>query len=422
MGNLTPFFANGFGGFLSAMGFTFIALQGFDLIAAVGGEVKEPTRIIPRSMFYSLAIALVIYIPLLFLVSTVGSPGEPIAQMSARSPATVMADAARNFAGWPGYWMVVIGAILSTASALSANMLAASHVALQMAKDRTLPHVLEQSNAKGAPVMAVYTTGLAAVAIMLMIPDVAAAGAAASLIFLVSFALVHWMSALARLRAPVPPPFRAPFFPLVPVIGGVACAGLAVFQALSVPDAGVIALVWLGLGVILYISLFSDRAQAVDAYREALNPQVAIMRAKRPLVLAPVSNPANAAKMALIANALATPVVGRAVLLNVVLPSRKGDEVDSVAKRIQSAETVVREALGASLTSGHTPETLITIADNPWKEIARVVQSRDPECLVLGFRRPQTFKALRTSKSYSMKCSAMSYCCARNLNGDRQRT
>lgn len=384
LSELTPFFANGFGGFLSAMGFTFIALQGFDLIAAVGGEVREPTRIIPRAMFYSLGIALVIYIPLLFLVSTVGSPGEPIAEMSARSPATVMADAARKFAGWPGYWMVVIGAILSTLSALSANMLAASHVALQMAKDRTLPHVLERSNAKGSPVMAVYTTALAAIAIMLMIPDVAAAGAAASLIFLVCFALVHWMSALARIRAPNPPPFRAPFFPIVPLVGGLACGGLAIFQAVAVPDAGVIALVWLGLGVILYMALFADRAQVVDAYREALNPQVAIMRAKRPLVLAPVSNPANAAKMALIANALATPVVGRAVLLNVVLTNRADDPQDSVAKRIGGVETVVREALGASLTSGHTPETLITIADNPWKEIARVVQTRDCECLVLG--------------------------------------
>ncbi len=384
MAGLTPFFANGFGGFLSAMGFTFIALQGFDLIAAVGGEVRDPTRVIPRAMFYSLGIALVIYLPLLFLVSTVGSPGEPISEMSARSPATVMADAARNFAGWPGYWMVVIGAILSTLSALSANVLAASHVALQMAKDRTLPEVLEQANEKGSPVMAVYATALAAVAIMLMIPDVAAAGAAASLIFLVSFALVHWMSALARLRAPNPPPFRAPFFPLVPVIGGVACAGLAIFQAISVPDAGVIALVWLGLGVILYISLFSDRAQVVDAYREALNPQVAMMRAKRPLVLAPVSNPANAAKMALIANALATPVVGRAVLLNVVLTSREGDAQDSVAKRVDSVERVVRGALSASLSSGHAPETLITVAEDPWAEIVRVVQSRDCECLVLG--------------------------------------
>jgi APA family basic amino acid/polyamine antiporter len=50
------------------MGYTFIALQGFDLIAAVAGEVKEPERVIPRAMFISLGIALLIYLPLLLLL------------------------------------------------------------------------------------------------------------------------------------------------------------------------------------------------------------------------------------------------------------------------------------------------------------------------------------------------------------------
>ncbi|MGB5373726.1 MAG: APC family permease, partial [Polyangiales bacterium] len=81
---LTPFFEQGTGGLFTAMGFTFIALQGFDLIATVGGEVKQPERNIPRAMLTSLGIALVVYIPLLFLISTVGvSPGDSIGQMSA---------------------------------------------------------------------------------------------------------------------------------------------------------------------------------------------------------------------------------------------------------------------------------------------------------------------------------------------------
>ena len=63
--NLTPFFTSAAPGLFAAMGFTFIALQGFDLIAAVAGEVREPTRTIPRAMFLSLGIAIAIYLPLL---------------------------------------------------------------------------------------------------------------------------------------------------------------------------------------------------------------------------------------------------------------------------------------------------------------------------------------------------------------------
>ncbi|MYC99401.1 MAG: amino acid permease, partial [Gammaproteobacteria bacterium] len=71
---LNPFFTEGAGGVVRAMGYTFIALQGFDLIAAVGGEVREPQRTLPRAMYLSLGIALALYLPMLFLFATVGTP------------------------------------------------------------------------------------------------------------------------------------------------------------------------------------------------------------------------------------------------------------------------------------------------------------------------------------------------------------
>ena len=383
---MRPFMPHGFGGLLSAMGFTFIALQGFDLIAAIGGEVKKPDRTIPRAMLFSIGIGLLVYLPLLFLVATVGTPpGISIGEMSARSPATVMADAAREFAGVAGYWMVMGAAVLSTLSALAANVLAASHVALTMARDRTLPRVIQERHPKRqTPIMAIYATALALVVILLMVPDVAAAGAAASLIFLVSFALVHLTSFLARRRARVAAPFQTPWFPAVPVVGGVACAALALFQAVAVPAAGAIAAVWLGFGVILYFALFASRARAVDAFTEALDPQISMLRGRSPLVLAPVSNPANAPGMVAVANALAPPIVGRVVLLTVLRPPKKSGSEDDVTQVVDRAQALVRETLAASLSGGHAPETLLTIADEPWNEIARVVRVRQPESLLLG--------------------------------------
>ena len=275
------------------MGVTFIALQGFDLIATVGGEVKKPERNIPRAMLTSLGIALVVYLPLLFLVSTVGTPaGQGIAEMSRARPATVMADAAYNFAGTTGYWMVIVAAILSTLSALSANVLAASRIALRMANDRTLPRVLQQRHSsRGTPVMAIYATAVAMAFTLLMIPNVSAAGAAASLIFLISFALVHWTHLLARRRSGIKAPFQTPWFPAIPVIGGLACASLAAYQAVAAPVAGGIAVVWLGLGVILYYGLFADRAQAVDAFTEAHDPRLGSVAGAEPARSGPGREP-----------------------------------------------------------------------------------------------------------------------------------
>ncbi len=109
-------------------------------IAAVAGEVKRPERTIPRAMLYSLGAALAIYLPLLFLVSTVGtSGGESVVTLSTQHPDTFMAVAVENYLGPAGYWLVMVAAVLSTLSALQANLLAASRVALTMAQDRTLP-------------------------------------------------------------------------------------------------------------------------------------------------------------------------------------------------------------------------------------------------------------------------------------------
>jgi basic amino acid/polyamine antiporter, APA family len=382
----SPFLPKGGGGLLQAMGFTFIALQGFDLIAAIAGEVRQPERTIPRAMLLSLGAALVVYLPLLFVVAAVGTPhGQSIVAIARANPDTTMAVAVKNFLGPLGYWLVVVAAILSTLSALQANLLAASRVALTMATDRTLPRVLSQSHpARRTPVMAIYASALAVVAILLMVPNLAAAGAAASLIFLISFALAHWTSILARRRAgDVKPPFQTPWFPAVPVVGGIACAAMAVFQGFAVPAAGAISAVWLGLGVILYFALFANRAEAVDAFAQAGDPLLVRLRGRSPLVLVPVANPKSAPAMVAVAGALAPPAVGRVLLLSVMQRPDEVREGEPPASLV-AAQDVLKEALTASLASGHSPEALMTIAPLPWNEIGRVARAHGCESLLLG--------------------------------------
>jgi APA family basic amino acid/polyamine antiporter len=384
---LTPFFPRGAPGLLQAMGFTFIALQGFDLVAAIAGEIRAPTRTIPRAMLLSLGAALVIYLPLLFLVSTVGvQPGQSITELSHEDPETIMAIAVRNYMGPTGYWLVMVAAVLSTLSALHANLLAASRVALSMARHRTLPHVLSRVHGKRrTPVMAIYASALAMVVIAAMVADLAAAGAAASLIFLISFAMAHWTAILARRRSAVPPPFRTPAFPVIPVTGGLACVVLAVFQGVAVPAASAITVAWLGLGVLLYFALFASRAQAMDAFAEAHDPRLVRLRGRNPLVLVPVANPASAAAMVAVANALAPPQVGRVLLLSVMAHGSDQEVTpDQPPQALLDAQKVLQQALTAALASGHAPEALMTIAPMPWAEISRVARSHACESLVLG--------------------------------------
>ena len=383
---LTPFLSAGGGGLIQAMGYTFIALQGFDLIAAVGGDVKQPSRNLPRAMIGSLLVALAIYVPLLLLVATVGvAPGQSITEVAAADPEAVIAVAVENYLGRTGFWLVIVAALLSMLSALQANLLAASQFALAMARDRNLPGRLRQLHGtRGTPVAAILLTASTVVAVLLVVPDVAAAGAMSSLIFLLSFALVHWMGFLSRKRGGGrEDAFLVPWFPALPVLGGLACLGLAVFQSLAVPSAGGIAAAWLSLGVVLYFLVFSRRAQVADAAAQALDPHLQRLRGRNPLVLVPIANPASAASLVALAGALAPPRIGKVLLLYVVKTPGVWSDGEPPPQLV-FAQEVLGRALSASLSSQLAPEALTTVADEPWEEIRRVSATYPCRSLLLG--------------------------------------
>ncbi|HSG07245.1 MAG TPA: amino acid permease [Longimicrobiales bacterium] len=383
-GSFTPFLERGGSGVAQAMGYTFIALQGFDLIAAVGGDVKNPERNIPRAMFFSLAVAGAIYLPLLFLIVAVGTDGQPVAALAAGDPEILVATAARNFLGPAGYWLVVVAGVLSMLSALQANLIAASSFARTMASDRTLPRQFDGISARfGTPVPAVKLTGVTVAFVLVAVPDVAAAGAVSSLIFLTSFALAHGVAYLVRRRASTGSPFQSPAFPAVPLAGGSACLALGLYQALAVPSAGVLAALWLSLGAVLYVTHLAPRARVVDASSEGLDPQIIRLRGRSPLVLVPIANPASARMLVKMAKALAPQAISRIQLLSVVRTPRALGE-RGLTEELADTQRVLGDALASAIEADLRPEALITVDDDPWTEIARIAGRSGCEKILFG--------------------------------------
>ena len=64
--NFQDFFPKGSVGIIIAMGLTFIAFEGYEIIVQTGEEVKNPKRNIPRAIFISLAVVVVLYIVFTF--------------------------------------------------------------------------------------------------------------------------------------------------------------------------------------------------------------------------------------------------------------------------------------------------------------------------------------------------------------------
>ena len=380
---LTPFFSDGTTGLLSAMGMSFIAFQGFDLIATVASELKSPQRNAQRAMFYSLGTAIAIYVPLLLVVACVGTGSYAnIGALAEAGSDTLMATAVGHFMGPVGTWLVLIAAVLATLSALYANLLAASRIAQTMAQDGTLPWIMGTHHPiHGTPSMAVYSSALAMGALLFMLPDLSAAGSAASLIFLVAFAMTHCTAFLARRRGGgvAGDGFKSPLFPFVPIFAGGACLSLAIWQAVREPHAGGITLVWLGLGFVLYKSLFAFQAQVIDAAAEAGDSELIRMRGRSPLMLVPVRNPQTARALVQLASVLTPPQVGKVMLLSVNQSSamNPSDEIDA-------SLAPLRAGLEAAHRHGHAPFAMTTSATDPWAEIARVAAEQGSERLLLG--------------------------------------
>lgn len=372
------FFHGGTQGLLAAMGYTFIAVQGFGLIPAVSGEVRNAERNVPKAMYLALLISLLIYIPLLIVIMAAGiSEGDSVVTMGQRHPDDMVVVAARNFLGESGFWLVAIAALLSMLSGLQANLFVASRIAHKMALDRMLPWGLSaQSKRRNIPAGGVLATGLLLAVILPLITDVASAGAAAGLMFLITYALVHWTEFLARRRGAIAGSSR---LNLLPVLGGLACLALAVFQGVIVPSAGIIVIVWVAVGAVIYMTLFSRRAEAIDAGDMARNPLRSVARGVNPLVLLPIANPESAPGLVSIAHALTPPNIGRVLLLSVI---RKTD--GDAAEELKKTQAALGQTLTASFKRDLYPEALATVASDPWAEIARVARTRDCRSLLLG--------------------------------------
>jgi len=303
-------------------------------------------------MFTSIGITLVVYLGLLFAVLTVGGsdPSQPAWQELGARGDEAVAVAARNFAGPAGGVVVVAAGLLATFSALTATLLAASRISFSMARDRALPRKLSKLAGRAAsPTNALLASGVLVVAVVLLTGNVEVAGAAASLIFLLSFALTNAAGLLVRMRVGALAAYRAPLYPVLPLLGITACLGLAGFQAVVVPRASFVALGWLLVGSVLYRIVFGHKARTVSARSEAWDSTLVRLRGRSPLVLVPVANPDRAATLLRFAYALATPGTGRVMALTVA-PLDPHAEAPPNLESYEYAQQVLQHAAGRPAT------------------------------------------------------------------------
>ena len=161
--NYTDFLPHGVAGLALAMGLTFIAFEGYEIISQAGDEIKNPKRNIPRAILISLGIVVSVYI--LFTFVFIGGLNESAIGMPAWEfiggfGELGIIEAADQFLPF-GALIVLAGGLVSTLSALNATTFAASRVSFAMGTQYNLPHVFSKIHPKyRTPFVATIVSGI----------------------------------------------------------------------------------------------------------------------------------------------------------------------------------------------------------------------------------------------------------------------
>ena len=311
----SPFMPHGWGGVFKAMGLTFIAFQGFEVIAQSSEEIKNPKKNIPRAVFLSLIIVVPIY--LLVAITAIGSVNSGTMtpwDYLASQKETALVEVARHFFVGGGI-MILVGGLISTMSALNATIYSSSRVAFAMGRDRNFPSFFAKVHPKnftphwgivGALVIVVV------MAVSLPIEDVASA---ADIMFLLLFLQVNLaMIRLRKKRTDLDRGFFVPLYPYLSIFGIALLLFLAVYMLEYSLIAWIITGIWTVMGLMIYKFYAADREVEHIRKVKALER----IEKKEYSILVCLSNQKTVKSLTSVAMAIAKKHNGQIIFLNVI--------------------------------------------------------------------------------------------------------
>ncbi len=271
----------GFGAALTAV---FWAYDGWNNVAMVGEEIREPQRNIPRALISGMLILIGLYLGATVAYHLVLSMSE-LAETPKSSFAA--AEACTKMLGGYGAAVASAAVMLSTFGALNSNILTGPRVLFAMARDRLFPQSLARVNPRfRSPDMAILAQVCWAVVLIIgsnwltrvQVPDWIASlplwlsapltqsitGMADKQIFDVLTDLVIFgqftffiLSVAAvfvlRVRRPdLERPYRTIGYPILPALFLVSATGFLISMLLTSPIESLVGLTFIGLGLVAY--------------------------------------------------------------------------------------------------------------------------------------------------------------------------
>lgn len=222
-------------------------------LAYLNPNLKNRTKNIPRVNISAITITVLIYIFVSF-VALINLGSNPAQLLNKR---ILLAGVLYKILGPFGFYLMAGTALLSTSVAMNAGIGSATSVLHALARDNYIADKLKFVNHKtNVPVYSLIATTTIAILITSII-SINLAAEMTSFIYFIGLAFVNFASVILRYkRKELDRPFKAPFFPYLPLIVGGACLILAFYLSITAIIIGLLILI---VGVSYYLLKIADR-------------------------------------------------------------------------------------------------------------------------------------------------------------------
>ncbi len=244
-----PILPKGYNGLLAAMPMLFFSYAGFETLAQVAGETKDPTRTLPMIFIKGVLASVFIFFTMSFVAFGV-LPADVLASSN-----SAMADVAAQYLPPWGSSIVAIGAMSAFLTSINGSILVPSRMLFVFSEDRLMPRSL-------ASVHPQWRTPYISLLISAIICPALIWSQSARYLMnagLIGIFIIYCFQGIALMALPIvnkrlykSAQFQLPKW-LLYLVGSISAFSMAYFLIITIMDVFTFTIVGLIIGTILYI-------------------------------------------------------------------------------------------------------------------------------------------------------------------------
>jgi APA family basic amino acid/polyamine antiporter len=244
----TPFFPNGITGTFNGAAVIFFAFLGFNTVAMMSEETKEPERTIPKALILAFVVTFILYVSIAFFEigildwQKLGISASPLEDLAiAVSENRVFID------------FIAFSALIATASVVLSSIIGGTRASFAMGRDRVLPSQFDKISKRfGTPYFSVIFGGLIIVVLAaLFYNNIDTIASVVNFGSLFTYLFVHLsLIKLRKSKPEVKRSFKVPLYPTIPLIGAASCILLMYYLS---DNAKIASVLWFLIGLLVFV-------------------------------------------------------------------------------------------------------------------------------------------------------------------------